>query len=226
MRFVIPTTIALIAVSPSAFAQPKVCAARSDCPAPLRCLQNTCVDEATFLASQTEESRRDKIAFSQTEPTRGFIGFALGGVLPVVWSNVGTGGQFAMRLGVLVDGHGQFELDIGAAAIGGLSQSAAGSVDVVGTAGYLLPLSDMVSWIFRIGGGGGSLFGNNLGFSPGTVFGFGEFRIDMFGVAIKTSKNVLVEFNAPSFRMMFMPPNVGNSVMLMWVSNVTVNYLF
>lgn len=226
MRLALPIAIALLAMSPSAFAQPKACAARSDCPAPLRCLQNVCVNESTFLAAQPEESRRDKIAFSHTEPTRAFIGWALGGVLPVVWNTVGTGGQFAMRVGVLVEGHGQFELEIGAAAIGGLTQSAAGSVDVVGMMGYLVPLSDMVSWILRVGGGGGSIFGNDLNFSGTSgVFGFGEFRLDVFGVAIKTSKNVLVEFNAPSFRVMFMT-NANNNLMLMWVTTVTLNYLF
>ncbi len=224
MRFAVPTAVALLALSPSAFAQPTACGARSDCPARLRCLQNVCVDEDTFRAAQPDERRRDKLAFTHTEPTRAFIGFALGGVLPVVWNNVGTGGQFAMRVGVLVEGHAQFELEVGAAAIGGLAPSAAGSVDVVGMIGYLVPISDTVSWIVRGGGGGGAIFGDDRNFSSG-VFGFGEFRVDVFGVAIKTSKSVLVEFNAPSFRVMLMN-NTNTNPMLMWVTNVTLNYLF
>lgn len=173
---------------------------------------------------------------NEKEGAKGYLGGVLGGLLPVVWNNGGVGAQFGVRGGVLYNNF-QFQLEIApATVIGGIpGTDALALMDAVGSVAYLIPMNDMVSWIVRFGGGGGAVFGFSA-FAPCTSFpctsmrttstvGFGEFRADVAGVAIRTSKHLMVECNAPSFRVMVTDQR-NASIMLQWVTNVGINYVF
>jgi hypothetical protein len=210
----------------------EACASHSDCRAGLRCLRDVCESDAAYA------SERLKAGGDFDKGTMGYVGFTFGGGLPTIWNAVGESGQVAVHVGALFEGHVQLQLEVSPATTvyGGLNNVALGSFDAVGTVGYLVPISDMVSWILRIGGGGGAMFGippsscQTCGSSNGPIAGFGEFRLDVVGVAIRTSKHILLEWNGPSFRVMVFPspggfPNNSN-IMLSWVSSVSVSYLF
>ncbi len=210
-------------------ARAQQCGAAADCAGSLRCLQNRCVDEATFQSSQVAKSA-SKTGYDD-EGTRGYLGFELGGVLPVVWNGAGAGegAQLAVHAGILIDGHAQFQIVASPASTvltNLASSSAIGSFDIVGTLAYLVPIGDLASWILRVGGGGGAVFGSNTPLGANAVGGFGEVRADLFGVAIRTSKHLLLEFTAPSFRVMFLPEFPSSNVMLQWVTSLTIDYVF
>ena len=195
------------------------CGARTDCHDGLHCVDKVCVDEEAFLS-------RSQDGVSNT--TRVYLGGAIGGFLPAYSGEgaLGEGVQFAWRFGVLIAGHFQLQLEVSplSTALFKLAPNPVGVFEVTGTAGYLIPISDMVSWMFRFGGGGGALFSEG---NP--AIAFGEFRADVVGVAIRTSEHLLVEFNGPSFRVMFPQrsgPLYAESVIMSWVTNVGVSYLF
>lgn len=162
---------------------------------------------------------------TKSEGPRSFMGAALGMPLPVVFSNLGVGFQASVRAGILYQGF-QFQFDVApATALIGITNSAFSLFDATLTAGYLIPIDGMVSWIVRAGGGGGALFGfASFGGTTPPAFAFGEFRIDVAGVSIRTSDHIQLELNAPSFRVMFVEG--ARDVMMMWVSNVAFNYVF
>ena len=59
----------------------------------------------------------------------------------------------------------------------------------------------------------------------------GELRFDLVTVAIRTSKHVLIEASTPSFRMLFpaqgpLTFGLANDILYMWVTTVSVNYVF
>ncbi len=213
------------------------CSARSDCSAELRCLRNVCVDEATLEASRPEAT---------VTGTRGYVGFALGTSLPAVWSSWGESFQLALRVGAIFDGpkrtaherdHIQLQLEVSPAAtlLTNIQPSAVGLFDVVGTVAYMVTISDIVSWIFRGGVGGGGIFGSTADAARGLpaqgfLSGFAEFRLDVVSVAIRPSKHVMVELNVPSFRITTTtaPANeFGESAVIwMWVTNAAFNYVF
>lgn len=212
------------------------CEAASQCNERLRCVSNVCVDEImrwalTYEASQPPDTHRSDAA-------HGYVGFALGASLPAFWSTWGESVQLSLHAGVLIGGF-QFQIEVTPAMpLFGLNSSTMGLVDVTGTAGYLVPLSDMVSWIFRIGGGAGAVFG--IPQNPGcginvssllcnSAAGFAEFRLDVFGVAIRPSKHVLIELNVPSWRVMIMQafvPYPNGNVMMQWLTNAAFSYVF
>lgn len=157
------------------------------------------------------------------------MGGVVGGLLPVVWSNFGAGAQLAVRGGMLINGF-QLQLEVApATVIAGIGRDALALLDVTGSVGYLIPMNEMVSWIVRFGGGGGAVLGipscSTGGPCSTASIGFGEFRADVAGVAIRTSKHLMIECNAPSFRVMVTDQRFGN-VMVMWVTNVAINYVF
>lgn len=213
MRTLAAIPIALFFASP-ALAQ-DTCTSRADCSEGYRCLRNTCVDEAIFAAAQPRETKTEAL----DDNVHVLLSGALGMVLPAISRSAGEGVQLAMRGGILYRGF-QFELELApATAMFGIFSSPFYMFEVVGTVGYFAPMTDMVSWIIRAGGGGGGVFGTpQFG-----VASFGELRLDVVGVAIQTSKHVFFELNVPSFRLLFLPTS---NYMAMWVTNVAFDYAF
>jgi hypothetical protein len=167
---------------------------------------------------------QDDEAYVVHKETIGYVGVDLGVSLPMVWGGWGEAFQLGFRVGTNID-ELQLQLDVSPAttAVTGITSIAFASFEAVGTIGYLLPLNEFTSWVLRLGGGGGA-FLDAQGLQP---IGFGEFRVDVFGVAIRTSKHLLVECNIPSFRVLFLTPYPGsNGFALMWVTNVALNYVF
>ncbi len=197
------------------------CSARADCGEWLRCVRNVCVDVEALKSSRWNDP-------TANEGTHFLLGGALGASLPTIWGSAGEGFEFGMRFGALLNGHVQFELEVEPGTVVNTTSSVIRMFDVVATAGYLIPMSSMVSWIMRVGGGGGALFGYDAS-NAGSALAFGQVRLDVVGVAIRTSKHVLFEFNAPSFRINFVQTPAtccGNNAMFMWVTNVAFNYIF
>jgi hypothetical protein len=160
---------------------------------------------------------------TEHKDTIAYAGVSLGVSLPAVWGGWGEAFQLGFRLGADIDGL-QLQLDVSPATtlFTNITSSAFASFDAVGTIGYLLPLNDFTSWVLRVGGGGGAFIG-----PTSAPIGFGEFRVDVFGVEIRTSKHLLVECNIPSFRVLFLTPYPGsNSFAMMWVTNVSLEYVF
>ena len=221
MRLRTAAVVAALVASPSV-ARADACGASSDCVSGERCVDNVCIPESQYTVADKSE---------KSASTHGFFGVSVGGLLPVVWSNAGTGAQLAFRLGAVVDGMYQFQLEVAPAStvVTGLTSSVMGLAEVTGSIGLLVPISDMVSWVVRVGGGGGAMFGNNAFDSPATSLGFGEFRFDLAGVSIRTSKHLMVECNAPSVRLLFPTSNSSypfSGVGVLFVTNVTVSYVF
>ena len=217
--------VALLAASQPARAQTTggigdTCDARADCNEGLRCFKNRCVDREAFRSASRDPYSRDV--------TRPYVGMSFGAMVPVIWNNVGEGASFAVSVGALIAGHVQLQLEASPSTtvLTNLTQQALPLVDVVGTAGYLVPISDMVSWIIRGGVGGGIVYSTQ----GGVVAGLVEFRLDTLGVAIRTSRHLVVEFNASSLRLMFVPSsgfsNIFSNVMVTWVTTLAFNYLF
>ena len=224
MRLRTAAIVAALVACPSVARAGGSCGASSDCGGGERCVSNVCVPESAYTVPDTSEK-------TNKQGTNGFFGVSVGGLLPMVWNNAGEGAQLAFRLGAVVDGIYQFQLEVTPAStvVTNLSSSAMGLADVTGSIGILAPISDMVSWIIRIGGGGGVIFGNNAFDSPATSLGFGELRFDVAGVSIRTSKHLMVECNAPSVRLLFPASSNAypfNGVGVMFVTNVTVSYVF
>jgi hypothetical protein len=143
-----------------------------------------------------------------------------------VWiGSFGEAFQLALRAGILIDGRVQIEADVSpvTTVMLNVATQAIPMFEAVGTIGYLAEISPEISWIIRVGGGGGMLL-NPLEFSSQNL-SFGEIRLDFFGAAIRASRHVQVEVNTPSFRIMLFP-NTFNTYMLQWVTNVTINYVF
>jgi hypothetical protein len=228
-KLVRSATIALSLAPGEAWAQGcagESCTAASDCLAELRCLDNRCVTKGAFV--EARPSGQDI----------GYLGFVLGAGIPTIWTNVGEAAQAALRIGTVFHRF-QFQLEVapGSTVLFNQTSSTMGLLDVVGSVGLVAPLSDMVSWVFRVGGGGGFVYG-----APTQAFcqqcgpfastsPMGELRLDLVNVAIRTAKHVLIEASVPSFRLLF--PTEGNltfdlrgTVMLMWVTTVAVSYVF
>jgi hypothetical protein len=214
-------------VPPEPTVQPpgRSCRSRSDCD-PMRCLRNTCVDQATFLAERAV-ANMSTLEPKPDESARVFFGGAFGAPLPVVWnSQVGVGLQAAARFGVLVS-HVQFQLEVSPASTvlfgvngkNGVPDKPMGMFEAAATVAYLVPLNPYASWILRAGGGGGFTFAG----VPKTT-GFGEVRFDVVGVAIRTSEHVLLELNAPSVRVLL--PTGGVPTGVLFVTNVGFAYVY
>src|SRR5512135_1367512 len=147
------------------------CSARSECRGELHCLNNVCVDEPTFRASQPRVEQADK------KETIGYIGASLGTSLPALLSNGwGEAFQVGFRLGTIIDDTFQLQLETSPLTTGYLNMapSAFSSFDVVASVGVLAHLNDFTSWIFRVGGGAGGVFGypafNQTGTTPSSIY--------------------------------------------------------
>jgi hypothetical protein len=241
LRFSLGIPVAVVLASQTTYAQERnvgePCGARADCHDGLRCLRNVCVDEATFDSFTALQSRNDQLG---APGFRGYVGGSFGGMLPVSWGQIGVGVQPAVQVGVLNEHHVELQLQVSGAYLAGLGTPTA-AFDAVGTVGYLAPLNPWVGWIVRVGAGGGFVIasGGTPCFEctvPAVTAAFAEFRFDVVGVAIRTSRHVELEFNAPSFRLMYLPSrNVNNALvnnngngdlMLTWVTSVAANYVF
>ncbi len=205
----------------------EACGAHADCKAGLRCSKNACVAEQSFQ-SEREHERAPRVTLGKDQ-TFGYAGAAIGFSLPTIWGSGGEGFQLAARLGV-VFGPVQLQLEVspGSTALVNETPNALGLFDAVASIGFYIPLSDMVSWLIRFGGGGGFLFNvNNYYYCTtcGLTAGFGEFRFDVFGVGIRPSKHLLIELNVPSFRITTNVEN-SNNMIWMWVTSFGVDYVF
>jgi hypothetical protein len=155
-------------------------------------------------------------------PAYWYVGGALGTTLPALWlGGLGEGLRGSFQAGFVIQ-HFEFQLDVSPAATALFNVSGNGAplgiFDATATVGGLVPMNSFASWIVRVGGGGGVAFaGNQVGGLP-----FGELRADIFGVAIRTSDHLRIEFNAPSYRVMFMSGGYGMS----WITSLGFHYVF
>lgn len=205
--------------APALAAEP--CGARADCPSAQHCLEGQCVSDVTFDRVQTEATREKALEGG----ARGYLGVALGGVLPAASWAMGVGVRPATHGGLLYRGF-QLEVEVSpATALFGLTAQPLYAFDVGASVGYLAPLSDMVSWVLRAGGGGGFLANGACGYPPCTTAtaAFGEFHAVLSGAAIRTSEHLLVELDVPAFHMRFLP---GGTVLAMWVTALKFDYVF
>src|SRR5262245_21813827 len=145
MRSFPAITLAIVLGAAPALAQ-SPCGASSDCAEGLRCVKNACVDEATYKASLKAPGEMTGPGEENVQP---FIGAAVGAALPAVVNTTGVGFQFSLRAGIFVK---RFQLQVEASpmatAVLGVSPDALVLFDAVASCGYLLRLSDMVSWVF------------------------------------------------------------------------------
>ncbi len=204
---------AALAEEPSDIGEP--CRAASDCDDDLRCLRNVCVDEVTFRSWRDERTNERE---REAALPKGYVGGVLGAGPAYVFGQFGGSVQAAIRGGALLDGLDlQIEVSPATTLLASLDTGPSLMLEAAGSVGYLIPMSPVASWVLRVGGGGGFMFD---GRQP---MGFGELRAEVIGVSIRTSKNVLVEFDAPSYRLLFF----GNDNYAMtWMTNVAVHYLF
>jgi hypothetical protein len=208
-------------------AKGEACAGAADCADGLYCLRYTCVDQGTFDAAQSKHAE-------QVRRTYGYAGVALGGGLPTYASRgvIGESANLAFHVGAVLDDV-QLELEVSpmTTVMAGLTGNPIGAGEAVATVAYLPRISDMVSWVLRIGGGVGALLCTSCNdvMSAGlTPLGFGEARLDVFGVVIRTSAHWMIEINTPSFRVLFLPANrnVLGGYLMTWVTGFGVHYVF
>lgn len=232
MRRCVGVLVALVLAAGPARAQTAggigdTCGARADCNEGLRCFKNRCVEGDAF-----KSALRDPYSHDVTRP---YVGVSFGAMLPVIWNNFGEGASVAVSVGALIAGHIQIQLEVSPSStvltnltseVAANGADALALVDAVGMVGYLIPISDMVSWIVRAGVGGGFVYSTQSGLVAGLL----EFRLDTLGVAIRTSRHLVVEFNAPSFRVVDVPSGFSlvnsSSVMVTWVTTLAFNYVF
>jgi hypothetical protein len=155
-------------------------------------------------------------------PVYFYFGGALGAPLPALWlGGLGEGLRGSLQAGYVFH-HLELQLEVSPAAtvLFNVSRNGSplGAFDATVTVGGLVPMNAFTSWILRVGGGGGIAFaGSQFGGSP-----FGELRADVAGVAIRPSDHLRIEFNAPSYRLMFMSGGYGMS----WITSLGVHYVF
>ena len=200
------------------------CRRHADCAASTFCVRNVCVGKERL---PSPPKRPDDIA---SDAPFGYVGGVLGASLPNDWQGaVGEGLQSSIRLGVVLERHLQLQLEVSPATTVVFKGDGPpiGACDFVGSVGALVPMSSQAAWIFRIGGGGGTSFGETSPPGARPVQPFGEVRFDIVGVVIRTSRHLLVEFNAPSFRIIDTRTASGKSaISLMPVSSVGIFYAF
>ena len=205
----------------------EACGAHSDCEVDLRCFRGTCVDEPPFQ----HENRRERRAKLSTTYT--YAGGVAGAVLPALGRSAGEGASFALRAGRVID-ELQLQLELSpATAIANVTPTVMTAFELIGSVAWLPRIGNdnMVSWVLRLGGGGGLLLCqtcSGLGDTSISALGFGEIRADFVGVQVRTSAHLMVELDAPSFRVLLLPqnaPELGN-VLWEWVTSVGVSYVF
>lgn len=197
------------------------CRGRWQCRPENRCLRNICVSAATFLQEKPESAASP----DGMSANRFYLGGAFGSVLPGLWRGDGAVGfQASLRFGVILN-HFQLQIDVSPGGTVIDTRRPIAMFEAAATAGYLIPMNDIMSWVFRLGGGGGFTWGSGSGDPTGGAVGYTEIRAEVVGVAIQTSDHFFVELNAPSWRVLFPSGNSGGISML-FVSNVALNYLF
>jgi hypothetical protein len=223
------TVVVAVFIAGTANAQPKACQARSECAPDEHCVDHACTSTVPY--------QEHSIA---TDEFRAYLGASIGAIFPAIWNNFGEGFQGALHVGA-INKTVQLQLEVAPAssAIANLTNnpSLMTLFEVAGTVAVLPRISDMVSWIIRVGGGAAIGFGNINCFGQcpqsATSFtqGFGEIRLDFVGVTIRPSQHLLIEIDTPSFRILI-PGGASNNgfgsgtVMLTWVTSVGISYVF
>ena len=217
-----PSGAAVFVPSPPPLFGLGTCGSHSDCNEGFRCLRNRCVDNKTF----NDTVDHDESLFYSDAPAAGYFGAGIGPIALIWNGEVWGGGQMSLRLGTIVAGHLQLQLDVApGTTIGGGAPGAIGMFEACGTIGYLIRINSIAAWILRVGGGGGVSFGNTppaFDVAASSAQGFGEVRLDVVGVANQPSKRLLLELNTPSYRILIGPHEAEMS----WVTNVAFNYMF
>jgi len=195
------------------------CRATSECAEGTHCVANVC-REASFIAPSKEEPP----ITPWFRGAHGYLGATIGYGMSAPTGGIG---QVALRGGLMYSGL-QLLLEVSpGSTVFGLAQF--GGFDVTGSVGGVIPLSRMFAWILRLGGGAGFIYGDNCcnyGAQKERASAFGEFRADLFTVAIRPSDHLVIELALPSFRLAAGHYLATSEFIGMWLAALTVEYVF
>jgi len=180
-------------------------------------MQNICVDLGP-VAPEPVPAQKHR------EPIHGaFVGGSLGIAPLAVWGSAGLGLTSSFRVGLQTRDGWQIALDASPGTLlFGQGPAALGLFDAVVTGGILVRLDEGLSWIFRLGFGGGVIAGASSPYyaAPPPPLGFLEARADLFGVALRTGHRTLFEFTGPSARAILFPSSLNHDLLYMLVIGV------
>jgi hypothetical protein len=215
----VATTAALVVRPAQAANLGAACEAPSECDSGLYCVANVCSDEATLTAHRSKSLEEDRIN-PWIRGGHGFLGATVGAALtaPSVAS-----AQFAVRGGLIWDGL-QLLLEVSPGSTVFIGSQPFGMFEATANIGGLIPITRSLAWILRIGGGGGFVFACCAN-QPSHTPAFGEFRLDLLGMAIRASEHLVVEVLVPSFRLAA-GRLASSELIAQWMATTTLEYVF
>jgi len=162
----------------------------------------------------------------QTHPFIGitglFGGFGIGALdvgAGVNFGNVATTLLFALKAGIIVGGHHELAIELTPFFTAAVIPPPGGAVFETNVSyGYLVPVTDHVSWPLRLG------VGLMAGPSPNAGDNaFFQVRADLVGVQINVG-HLLIDAHLPSFRYFITSANGTTVQILDWLFGVSVGY--
>lgn len=186
-------------------------------------------DNAKPAAAASGDWMKFRLDDGQTHPFIGITGL-LGG-FGIAALDLGAGVNFgpvtpailfALKAGVIVGGHHELGVELTpffTANVGPVPPGANGTVFEMNVSyGYLIPVTDHVSWPLRLG------VGIMAGPSPNAGDNaFFEVRADLVGVQVNVG-HLLVDFHLPSFRYFVTSANGQTVQILNWLFGVSLGY--
>jgi hypothetical protein len=166
----------------------------------------------------------------QTHPFIGitglFGGFGIAGVDDgagtQTFGAVNSAALFAFKAGVIVSGHHELAIELTpffTANVGNLGFGGNGTVfETNASYGYLIPITDHVSWPIRIGAG--IMAGPSPNAANDAWF---EVRADLIGVQVNVG-HLLVDLQLPSFRYFVTSANGQTGHVLNWLFGISLGY--
>jgi hypothetical protein len=188
-----------------------------------------CSDKSALVRAQNEAPKPDPIS-PWIRGGHGFLGATLAGGLTA--PGVGAA-QFAVRGGFVWNGLQLLvEVSPGTTLFNDTLRTAPfGGFDVTANIGALIPITQAVAWILRVGGGAGFLYGdgccviaNPIPMNQTPVFG--EVRLDLLGVAVRAGEHVVIELLIPSVRLDAGKRLATSEFIAQWMVAMSVEYLF
>lgn len=181
----------------------------------------------------------DDTTYKSDAKFHGYVGASIAGVLPGIWQSTGVGAEASIRGGVISD---EIQIDVsispGSSVLTNANGCCGGSSSVPplvffrgdASIAYLIKLAEGVYWPVRAGVGGGAMIAPNVPCFDctgpvGTITtGFAEFKLDVVGALIRTSKHFMVQMEIPSVRVLIAPTN--STSLIEWNTTLDVAYVF